>query len=83
MQQQQFRPEHFPEMAVLPQEAIHRMVRNEVDYLPMDKVEGRVSGTLALVYPPGIGVIVPGERYDANGNPTGTLNDACGRDYSG
>jgi len=69
LQQQQFRAEHFPEMAMLPQEAIHRMVRNEVEYLPIDKIEGRISATLALVYPPGIGVIVPGERYDAKAAP--------------
>ena len=69
MQREPFRAEHFPEIAILPQEAMHYMVRNEVDYLPIDQVDGRISGTLALVYPPGIGVIVPGERYDAKARP--------------
>ena len=37
---------------------------NEVDYLPLEEAAGRISATLALIYPPGIGVIVPGERWD-------------------
>jgi len=40
-----------------------------VDYLPIDQIEGRIAATLALVYPPGIGVIVPGERYDERARP--------------
>ena len=30
---------------------------------------GRISATLALIYPPGIGVIVPGERWDERAQP--------------
>jgi ornithine decarboxylase len=30
-----------------------------VDYIPLDQIEGRITSTLALIYPPGIGVIVP------------------------
>ncbi|HVI88712.1 MAG TPA: Orn/Lys/Arg decarboxylase N-terminal domain-containing protein, partial [Dongiaceae bacterium] len=69
LQRGQFRLEHFPEVAMSPQDALHRLVRNEVEYLPIDEVEGRVAATLALVYPPGIGVIVPGERYDKRAHP--------------
>jgi len=69
LQRSQFRSEHFPEIVMTPQEAMHRLVRNEVDYLPIDQVEGRVAATMALVYPPGIGVIVPGERYDQRAKP--------------
>ena len=36
---------------------------------PLDEIEGRVSATLALIYPPGIGVILPGERWDARAKP--------------
>ena len=31
--------------------------------------QGRISATLALIYPPGIGVIVPGERWDERARP--------------
>jgi ornithine decarboxylase len=68
-QRAQFMLKHFPEIALTPQEATHRLVRNEVEYLPIDEVAGRVAATLALVYPPGIGVIVPGERYDERAKP--------------
>jgi len=69
LQRGQFQAEHFPEVVMSPQEAMHRLVRNEVEYLPIDEVEGRIAATLALVYPPGIGVVVPGERYDMRALP--------------
>ncbi len=48
---------------------MQHFIRNDVDYVPLDELEGRVAATLALVYPPGIGVIVPGERYDERTRP--------------
>jgi len=30
-----------------------------VNYIPLDQIEIRIAATLALIYPPGIGVIVP------------------------
>ena len=33
------------------------------------EVKGRISATLALIYPPGIGVVVPGERWDERAQP--------------
>jgi ornithine decarboxylase len=69
LQRAQFMLKHFPEIALTPQEATHRLVRNDVEYLPIDEIAGRVAATLALVYPPGIGVIVPGERYDERVKP--------------
>jgi ornithine decarboxylase len=69
MQRLQFRPEHFPLIALSPQEATQRFIRNEVDYLSIHEIGNRIAATLALVYPPGIGVIVPGERYDERAKP--------------
>ena len=31
--------------------------------------KGRISATLALIYPPGIGVVLPGERWDGRAQP--------------
>ena len=45
-----------------PREASRHLVRNNVDYLPIDGIEGRIATTLLVVYPPGIATIVPGER---------------------
>jgi ornithine decarboxylase len=64
-----FRKSSFPELAMSPKDAYEALVANEVDYVPLDAIEGRVSATLALIYPPGIGVIVPGERWDERAKP--------------
>ena len=49
--------------------AVRAMVRNKVDYLPIDQIEGRIATTLFVVYPPGIATIVPGERIDERSRP--------------
>jgi len=69
LQRLSFRASSFPELAMSPKEAYEALVANEVDYLPLDDIKGRISATLALIYPPGIGVVVPGERWDAKARP--------------
>jgi ornithine decarboxylase len=69
LQRAQFRAEHFPQMAMKPSEAMRQLVRNNVDYLPLDQLAGRIATTLMLVYPPGIATIVPGERLDERAQP--------------
>jgi ornithine decarboxylase len=69
LQREQFRSAHFPEAAMTPQDAMNELVRNNVELLPIGQIGGRIAATLALVYPPGIGVVVPGERYDERARP--------------
>jgi ornithine decarboxylase len=69
LQKAQFVAEHLPEPAMTPHEAARQLVRNNVDYLPISDVEGRVAATLFVVYPPGIATIVPGERLSARARP--------------
>jgi len=69
LQREIFQSEHFPEIAMTPQEAHNALIANNVDYVPLDQVHGRIAATLALVYPPGIGVIMPGERWDDRARP--------------
>jgi arginine/lysine/ornithine decarboxylase len=64
-----FRASSFPELAMSSKDAYEALVANDVDYIAMRDIEGRISATLALIYPPGIGVIVPGERWDARARP--------------
>jgi arginine/lysine/ornithine decarboxylase len=64
-----FRASSFPEPAMSPKDAYEALVANDVDYVPLDEVRGRVAATLALIYPPGIGVVVPGERWDERAQP--------------
>ena len=69
LQRAMFTPEHLPEMVVPPHEAVRALVRNRVDYVPIEEAEGRIVTTLMLVYPPGIGVLVPGERIGPRAKP--------------
>lgn len=69
LQKRCFRASSFPELAKLPQDAYAALVGNEVDYVPLEQIKGRIAATLALIYPPGIGVIVPGERWDERAQP--------------
>jgi ornithine decarboxylase len=64
-----FRAASFPELAMSPKDAYEALVANEVDYVPLEGIKGRISATLALIYPPGIGVVVPGERWDDRAQP--------------
>jgi ornithine decarboxylase len=64
-----FRASSFPEPAMMAQDAYHALVGNDVEYVPLTKVRGRIAATLALIYPPGIGVVVPGERWDDRAQP--------------
>ena len=69
LQRECFEAAHLPEQVLLPREAWEQLMRNKVDYIPILQAEGRIAATLALVYPPGIGLIVPGERYSAAARP--------------
>jgi ornithine decarboxylase len=69
LQRAQFAPEHLPTPALAPHEAVRELVRNNVDYLPIDQVLGRIATTMFVVYPPGIASIVPGERLDERARP--------------
>jgi ornithine decarboxylase len=69
LQREQFAPEHLPTLVMPPHEAVRQMVRNNVDYLPVDQAFGRIATTMFVVYPPGIASIVPGERLDARAQP--------------
>ena len=69
LQHLQFRAEHFPEIVLSPQDATRLFTANQIDYVPIDEVSGRIAATMALVYPPGIGVVIPGERWDERAAP--------------
>jgi ornithine decarboxylase len=69
LQKAQFALEHLPEIAMRPAEAVKILTRNQVDYLPIDQIDGRIATTLWVVYPPGIAAIVPGERLGPRAKP--------------
>lgn len=53
----------LPEQVVTPADAYDRLVRGEVEPVPIDRLEGRVSAVMLVPYPPGIPLIMPGERF--------------------
>ncbi len=69
LQKAQFSPEHMPTPAMPPHEAVRQLVRNNVDYVPIDQAAGRIATTMFVVYPPGIASVVPGERLDERAKP--------------
>ncbi|GJE61826.1 Orn/Lys/Arg decarboxylase N-terminal domain-containing protein [Methylobacterium trifolii] len=69
LQRRQFEPGHLPEMVMPPKAAAQMLTRNKVDFVPIAEAEGRVATTLLLVYPPGIGTVLPGERLDERAKP--------------
>ena len=69
LQKAQFMPEHLPDVAMAPHEAVRQMVRNKVDYVPIAEAAGRIAATLFVVYPPGIATVVPGERLSDRAKP--------------
>ena len=52
----------LPEMAQRPAEAYDRLVRGRVESVEIDKLMGRTLAVMVVPYPPGIPVIMPGER---------------------
>ena len=65
----QFCAAHLPDIALSPHDAARCLVRNDVDYLPIDAIAGRIATTPFVVYPPGIATIVPGERLTERAKP--------------
>jgi arginine decarboxylase len=50
--------------AMRPADAYARMAHREVERVPVDRLEGRVTGVLLTPYPPGIPLLIPGERFN-------------------
>ncbi|MDR1934807.1 MAG: arginine/lysine/ornithine decarboxylase [Candidatus Accumulibacter sp.] len=51
--------------AMKPADAFARMAHREIDRLPIDELEGRITSMLLTPYPPGIPLLIPGERFNA------------------
>jgi arginine decarboxylase len=52
------------EPAMTPADAWAKMAHREVERVPIDELEGRVTAMLVTPYPPGIPLLVPGERFN-------------------
>lgn len=52
----------LPEMAMKPADAYDRLVKGDVESVEIDELMGRTVAVMVVPYPPGIPVIMPGER---------------------
>jgi arginine decarboxylase len=50
--------------AMKPADAFAKMAHREVERVAIDQLEGRVTGVLLTPYPPGIPLLIPGERFN-------------------
>ncbi|MBD9484430.1 lysine decarboxylase [Pseudomonas sp. PDM14] len=53
----------LPEVAVKPADAYNQLVRGDVEAVPIEALQGRVAAVMLVPYPPGIPLIMPGERF--------------------
>ncbi|MBP6564760.1 MAG: arginine/lysine/ornithine decarboxylase [Burkholderiales bacterium] len=52
------------EPAMKPADAFARMAHREIERVAIDDLEGRVTSALVTPYPPGIPLLIPGERFN-------------------
>ena len=50
--------------AMKPSDAFNRMAHRDVERVKIDELENRVTGVLLTPYPPGIPLLIPGERFN-------------------
>ena len=55
----------LPEMAMRPADAYESLVRGRVESVEIDQLAGRTLAVMLVPYPPGIPLIMPGERITA------------------
>ncbi|MCV2219766.1 arginine/lysine/ornithine decarboxylase [Thauera sp. Sel9] len=51
--------------AMKPADAFAKMAHREIERVSLDELEGRVTAMLVTPYPPGIPLLIPGERFNA------------------
>jgi len=51
--------------AMRPADAFAKMAHREIERVAIDQLEGRVTSVLLTPYPPGIPLLIPGERFNA------------------
>ncbi len=52
------------EVAMKPSDAWAKMAHREIERVAIDDLEGRITGILLTPYPPGIPLLIPGERFN-------------------
>jgi len=50
--------------AMKPSDAFAKMAHDEIERVEIDRLEGRITAVLLTPYPPGIPLLIPGERFN-------------------
>ena len=50
--------------AMPPSEAFAKMAHRDIERVPIEQLEGRITAMLVTPYPPGIPLLIPGERFN-------------------
>ncbi|ELW9439909.1 lysine decarboxylase [Pluralibacter gergoviae] len=61
--------EVLPEMVITPHDAFQEEVRGNIEMVDLNDMVGKVSANMILPYPPGVPVILPGERITKESMP--------------
>lgn len=61
--------EVLSEQVISPSEAYQKLIHNETEEVRIADLPGRVAALMIVPYPPGIPVLMPGERVAAKGGP--------------
>ena len=59
----------LPEPVCTPSDAYDALVRGHVEAVPVEQLAGRVAAVMLVPYPPGIPLIMPGERFAGDESP--------------
>ncbi len=51
--------------AMKPADAFAKMAHRNIERVPIDELEGRITAVLLTPYPPGIPLLIPGERFNS------------------
>lgn len=60
--------DELPEQVMTPGDAFKYVTKNMVDWVPLDEAEDRIPSMMVVPYPPGIPLIMPGEKFSGR-NP--------------
>jgi arginine decarboxylase len=61
--------EVIPDQAMKPAEAYHQVVRKNVEYVELSKMNGRTPAVMMVPYPPGIPIMMGGEVMNKKASP--------------
>lgn len=59
----------LPKPVITPREAYNKIVSNEVELVPADKLANRISANSVIPYPPGIPMLMSGENFGDENSP--------------